>query len=121
MAYTKSPRNYKNEYATYQGTEEQKKHRAERNKARRQAIREGKAHKGDGMDVAHVKAIDKGGSIKNGVEIVTRPACVKTHKEKLQTFYNTVKVKAHSNTGMHVHVDKSKLSIYQIGFIYECG
>jgi hypothetical protein len=62
-------RNYKQEYATYQGTEEQKKHRAERNKARRQAIRDGKAHKGDGMDVAHVKAIDKGGSIKNGVRI----------------------------------------------------
>jgi len=32
-------------------------------------MREGKAHKGDGMDVAHVKAIDKGGSIKNGVRI----------------------------------------------------
>lgn len=62
-------RNYKKEYATYQGTEEQKKHRAERNKARRKAIREGKAHKGDGMDVAHVKAIDKGGSIKDGVRI----------------------------------------------------
>jgi hypothetical protein len=69
MAYTKSPRNYKQEYATYQGTEEQKKHRAERNKARRQAIREGKAHKGDGMDVAHVKAIDKGGSTKDGVRV----------------------------------------------------
>jgi hypothetical protein len=62
-------RNYKQEYATYQGTEEQKKNRAERNKARRQAMRDGKAHKGDGMDVAHVKAIDKGGSIKNGVRI----------------------------------------------------
>jgi hypothetical protein len=62
-------RNYKQEYATYQGTEKQKKNRAERNKARRQAMREGKAHKGDGMDVAHVKAIDKGGSIKNGVRI----------------------------------------------------
>jgi len=62
-------RNYKQEYATYQGTEEQKKNRAERNKARRQAMQEGKAHKGDGMDVAHVKAIDKGGSIKNGVRI----------------------------------------------------
>ena len=62
-------RNYKQEYATYQGTEEQKKHRAERNKARRKAIREGKAHKGDGMDVAHVKAIDRGGSIKDGVRV----------------------------------------------------
>jgi hypothetical protein len=62
-------RNYKQEYATYQGTEEQKKNRAERNKARRQAMREGKARKGDGMDVAHVRAIDKGGSIKDGVRI----------------------------------------------------
>jgi hypothetical protein len=62
-------RNYKQEYAVYQGTEEQKKHRAERNKARRKAIREGKAHKNDGMDVAHIKAIDKGGSTKDGVRI----------------------------------------------------
>ena len=62
-------RNYKQEYATYQGTEEQKKHRAERNKARRKALRVGIAHKGDGMDVALVKAIDKGGSIKDGVRI----------------------------------------------------
>ena len=36
------PRNYKQEYANYQGTEKQKKHRAERNKARRTMIREGK-------------------------------------------------------------------------------
>jgi hypothetical protein len=62
-------RNYKQEYAKYQGTEEQKKNRAERNKARRKAIREGKAYKGDGMDVAHVKAIDKGGSTKDGVRL----------------------------------------------------
>jgi hypothetical protein len=56
------PRDYKREYATYQGTEEQKKNRAARNKARRQAIREGKATKGDGTDVHHVKAISKGGA-----------------------------------------------------------
>lgn len=62
-------RNYKQEYALYQGTEEQKKNRAERNKARRKATREGKVRKGDGMDVAHVKAIDKGGSSKDGVRI----------------------------------------------------
>lgn len=42
------PRDYKREYASYHGTEEQKKKRALRNKARRQAIREGKAAKGDG-------------------------------------------------------------------------
>ena len=47
------PRNYKREYSTYQGTEEQKKRRAERNKARRKAMKEGKVHKGDGKDVHH--------------------------------------------------------------------
>lgn len=55
-------RDYKREYATYQGTEEQKKNRAARNKARRQAIREGKAKKGDGTDVHHTTAISKGGA-----------------------------------------------------------
>lgn len=62
-------RNYKREYAEYQGTEEQKKNRAQRNNVRRKALREGKVHKGDGMDVAHVKAFDKGGSNKDGVRV----------------------------------------------------
>ena len=62
-------RNYKREYAEYQGTEEQKKNRAQRNKERRKLLREGKVHKGDGMDVAHVKAFDKGGSNKDGVRV----------------------------------------------------
>jgi hypothetical protein len=62
-------RNYKREYETYQGTEEQKKNRAQRNKARRALLREGKVHKGDGMDVAHKRAIDKGGSLKDGVRV----------------------------------------------------
>lgn len=69
MAYTKSPRPYDKEYAQYQGTEEQKKKRAQRNKARREAIREGKVSKGDGMDVAHVKAFDKGGVNGDGVKV----------------------------------------------------
>lgn len=46
------PRNYKKELA-WQATEEQKKRRAARNKARRKAIREGKAKKGDGTHVDH--------------------------------------------------------------------
>lgn len=62
-------RNYKQEYAEYQGTEQQKKNRAQRNKARRELTREGKVHKGDGMDVAHIKAFDKGGSNKTGVRV----------------------------------------------------
>lgn len=39
--------------AKYNSKPEQKKKRAARNKARRQMIREGKAHKGDGRDVMH--------------------------------------------------------------------
>ena len=62
-------RNYKQEYATYQGTEEQKNNRVDRNRARRKALREGKVHKGDGKDVAHVRAMDKGGSAKDGVRV----------------------------------------------------
>ena len=63
----KKDRNYDNEYKTYQGTPKQKKARAERNKARAILTKKGLVHKGDGMDVAHKKAIDKGGSIKDGL------------------------------------------------------
>lgn len=47
-------RNYKLEYERYQGTPEQKKRRAMRNKVRRQAIKEGRVRKGDGIDIHHV-------------------------------------------------------------------
>lgn len=46
-------RNYRKEYDNYQGKPEQKKKRAERNKARRLTEKEGRVHKGDGKDVAH--------------------------------------------------------------------
>ncbi len=55
-------RNYASEYANYQGTEEQKKNRAQRNKARRTMVREGKAAKGDGKDVDHITPMRKGGT-----------------------------------------------------------
>lgn len=57
-------RDYKDEYKKYQGTEKQKKNRAERNTARRRAMRAGKVHKGDGKDVDHVEPLSKGGSNK---------------------------------------------------------
>lgn len=63
----KADRDYKHEYETYQGKPDQIKKRAERNKARAKLVKAGKLHKGDGMDAAHVKAIDKGGSIKDGI------------------------------------------------------
>lgn len=62
-------RNYKREYELYQGTEEQKKNRAQRNTARAKMMREGKVSKGDGKDVAHVKAFDKGGTNKTGLKV----------------------------------------------------
>ena len=55
-------RNYDKEYANYQGTEEQKKNRAQRNKARRMLSKEGVAAKGDGKDVDHIKPMRNGGT-----------------------------------------------------------
>ncbi len=55
-------RNYASEYANYQGTEEQKKNRAQRNKARRMMIKDGKAAKGDGKDVDHITPMRSGGT-----------------------------------------------------------
>jgi hypothetical protein len=62
-------RDYEMEYKTYQGTPEQKKNRAARNAARAKLMRKGKVKKGDGMDVAHVKALDKGGSNSTGLKV----------------------------------------------------
>jgi hypothetical protein len=53
-------RDYRKEYDRYQGTEEQKKNRALRNKARREMEAKGKVHKGDGKDVHHVGGSPKG-------------------------------------------------------------
>jgi hypothetical protein len=50
---TKSNRNYKKEYANYQGSEEQKKKRASRGRARYALMKKGKVRLGDGMDVDH--------------------------------------------------------------------
>ena len=61
-------RNYTNA-VKYEDTPEQVKHREERNRIRAKLMREGKVHKGDGMDVAHKKAMDKGGTIKDGVRV----------------------------------------------------
>ena len=61
----KADRKYK-EAAKYEDTPEQVKHREERNKLRRKLLKEGKVTKGDGKDVAHKKAMDKGGTAKDG-------------------------------------------------------
>jgi len=59
------------------------------------------------------------GSIRSGVEVVTKPACIATHKTALTPFFTNVTTKRASNTGMHIHIERAKLSEYQIGFIQE--
>jgi hypothetical protein len=67
-------RDYRAEYDKYQGKLEQKKNRAQRNAARAKMVKAGKAKKGDGKDVAHTKAFDKGGTNKDGVRLVSKSA-----------------------------------------------
>jgi hypothetical protein len=55
-------RDYAKEYREYHSKPEQKKKRAQRNKARRMLEREGKVSKGDGKDVAHKKSLKSGGT-----------------------------------------------------------
>lgn len=69
----KADRKYK-QAAEYEDTPEQVKNRMARNRARYKLLKEGKVHKGDGKDVAHKKALDKGGSNKDGVIVQTKSA-----------------------------------------------
>jgi hypothetical protein len=55
------PRDYKKEYANYQGKPEQIENRTKRNSARRDMERKGLVTKGDGKDVDHKTPIAKGG------------------------------------------------------------
>ena len=62
-------RDYKKEYREYHALPEQKKHRAERNKARRVMG----LKKGDPREVDHVRPVEKGGSNSRGnLRIVSR-------------------------------------------------
>ena len=60
------PRDYKQEYANYQGTPEQIANRTKRNAARRTMEKKGVVSKGDGKDVDHKRPIAKGGGNGNG-------------------------------------------------------
>jgi len=57
--------------AKYNASPEQKALGVERRRERRHAIAEGKVAIGDGKDLAHKKALDKGGSNKDGYAIQT--------------------------------------------------
>jgi hypothetical protein len=65
-------RDFKREYQTYHASPEQKKNRAARNAARAKMMRKGKVKKGDGKDVAHVRAFDKGGSNGDGLKVESK-------------------------------------------------
>lgn len=75
MPYTKTPRPYKHEY---QQELKRKEHddRMERQRARRAVDKKGKDANGngkadirEGKDIAHVKALSKGGTNKDGVRV----------------------------------------------------
>ena len=75
MPYTKSPRPYKHEYAKQKERGEHAD-RMERQRARRAMDKtgadkngNGKADKREGKDIAHVKALSKGGSDSAGVRV----------------------------------------------------
>ena len=75
MPYVNKPRPYKKEYQQQKARGEHER-RMERQRARRSIDKKGKDgdHDGkadirEGKDVAHVKALDKGGSNKDGLRI----------------------------------------------------
>lgn len=72
-------RDYKKEYRRDQSSRAAKRHRAMRNNARRRAIREGLAQKGDGREVDHKVPLSKGGSNgKSNQRVVSR----RTNRQK---------------------------------------
>jgi hypothetical protein len=75
MPYVNKPRPYKKEYEQQKARGEHER-RMERQRGRRSIDKKGKDLNGngkadmrEGKDVAHVKALDKGGSNKNGLRI----------------------------------------------------
>lgn len=67
-------RDYAKEYREYHAKPEQKKRRADRNRARRKAEREGRVHKGDGKELDHV-GYHRTGRLKNvPTRVVSRAA-----------------------------------------------
>lgn len=64
-------RDYKRENELYNSRPENIKKRSERTTARRQANAAGITHKGDGLDIDHIKPLSKGGkNIKSNERVV---------------------------------------------------
>lgn len=70
-------RNYRKE-TSYEDSPAQVKRREARNKARRKAVKSGKAHKGDGMEVDHL-GFHRTGSLDN-----VRTAVVTKHANRIR-------------------------------------
>lgn len=72
------PKSSKRELATkakYNKKPSVQKKRVANNKARREALRDGRVTKGDGKDVHHVNPLDKGGSTKkSNTKVVSKKA-----------------------------------------------
>lgn len=73
-------RDYKIEYKVSQSSEKEKKNRAKRNNARRQAEAEGKVSKGDGKDIDHKKPLCKGGSNSKSNQRITSASSNRSFK-----------------------------------------
>jgi hypothetical protein len=69
------------EYDAYHGTPKQKKRRADRNRARKQAEKRGAVHKGDGKEVDH-KGSHRTGRLKNVATRVTSRAANRARQPK---------------------------------------
>ena len=65
-------RDYRDEYDSYHKKPEQKKRRAQRNKARRSAMRSGTVHKGDGKEVHHSGASRTGSLAGVSTKVISR-------------------------------------------------
>lgn len=67
-------RNYRKEYDEYHAKPEQKQRRAERNKARKEAMDRGAVKKGDGKEVGHVNAPRTGSLDKVPTRVMSKTA-----------------------------------------------
>ena len=61
------------ELKRFQSSKKAKRDRAARNRARREALREGRVHKGDSKEIDHIKGLGEGGSTrKSNTRVVSR-------------------------------------------------
>ena len=66
-------RDYVREYRRFQSSKKAKRDRASRNNARRKALREGRVHQGDNLEVDHIQGLSSGGSnSRDNIRVVSR-------------------------------------------------